>query len=235
MQYTVTAKECVMLRFVLPVALLAASAASAAERSFPVTGFDRVAATGSEDIAITTGKAPSVTATGPQDQLDHLDIRVEAGTLRIGHKGNSWGWNREGVKIRVTMAALKGVKLAGSGDVTADSGSGPEFTAELSGSGDLNITHIDSASAVFSTAGSGDIAAAGKCTSARVAISGSGDMNLGHLACADIDIRIAGSGDVSANATRTANVRISGSGDVKVTGGARCTSHTSGSGSVSCG
>ncbi|MEY2884753.1 MAG: hypothetical protein RL490_2477 [Pseudomonadota bacterium] len=227
-----------MLRRSATLALLAtlsACAASAAERSFPVTGFDKVSAAGSEDVVITTGKAASVVASGPTDVLDKLEVSVEGTTLKIRRKGNSWGWSNDKTVIRITMPALHGLSLAGSGDVTADKGSGPAFAAGLAGSGDLKIAQIDSPSVTISTSGSGDIMAAGRCDSAKVSIAGSGDIMLAGLQCKAVDIGIAGSGDVSAYATQTANVRISGSGDVKVSGGARCTSRTSGSGTVSCG
>ncbi len=225
-------------KFLIGAALLATAAgASAAERSFPVSGFDRVNASGSEDVTITTGKAASVVATGPSERLDHLDIRVEGGVLKIGHKGNNWGWgvNNDKTRITVTMPSLKGLRLSGSGDVTADKGSGPNFSVEVSGSGDVRIGSIDATEVALSTNGSGDIAAAGRCANLRVSISGSGDMALEGLSCANADIRIAGSGDVAASASTTAKVSVAGSGDVRIKGGARCSISKAGSGDVSCG
>lgn len=226
-----------MQRFLISALLLATAASvQAAELRVPVTAFQRVAASGSEDVTVITGKTPTVTAVGPQERLDRLDIRVEGDTLKIGHKKGSWSnWGRESVKITVTMPALFGASLAGSGDFTADGGSGPAFKVSLAGSGDVRVSRIDSPSVTLSTAGSGDIAASGKCGALKVSIAGSGDMDLVGLKCADADIGISGSGDVTTFATGTANVRISGSGDVKVSGGAKCQSRTSGSGSVSCG
>jgi hypothetical protein len=212
--------------------------ASAAERSFPATGFDKVWSSGSEDITIVTGKAASIVAVGPQARLDRLEIGVDSTTLRIGHEpGNSWRMgvgDREGVRITITMPALRGLHGSGSGDITADSGTGPVFEASLSGSGDVQILRLASPDVVLRTSGSGDIAAAGQCANAKVSTSGSGDMKLASLACTNTDIQITGSGDVAARATGLANVRISGSGDVTITGGARCMSRTSGSGDVTC-
>ena len=230
--------ESLSIVFLVATALTAGPAA-AAERSFPATGFDKVLASGSEDITIVTGKPASVVAVGPQKRLDALEIGVEGTTLRIDHKsGNSWsmGWgDREGVRITIIMPALYGLHASGSGDITADRGTGPAFDATLSGSGDIKITRIDSPEITLRTSGSGDIDAAGQCSNAKASISGSGDMRLANLACTNIDIVVSGSGDIAARATGTANVRISGSGSVNVTGGARCVSRTSGSGDVACG
>jgi hypothetical protein len=227
----------VSLVLLATTSLAAAAMAAPAERRFPVTGFEKVSASGSENITITTGKAASVVATGPQERLDNLDIRVDGSTLRIDHKKNtnrSWS-NSERVQIAITVPALLGVHASGSGDIMADNGSGPAFEGSLSGSGDLKIGRITSPQVTLRTSGSGDIMAAGQCTNAKVSTSGSGDIMLAGLACTNVDITISGSGDVAAHATGNADIRISGSGDVKITGGARCTSRTSGSGDVTCG
>lgn len=228
-----------MNRLLLSALLLAGAApAFAADKAFPVGAFNQVSASGSEDIIITTGKAVSVTATGPQERLDRLDIRVDGDTLKIGHKnGNSnWNWSSgDSVVIRVALPALHGVRMSGSGDVTADSGGGPAFVVSSAGSGDANVGRINSPSVTISTAGSGDVIAAGQCTTAKITVSGSSDINAAALKCVDADIGISGSGDVRLSATGNANIRISGSGDVVVTGGARCQSRTSGSGDVTCG
>jgi Putative auto-transporter adhesin, head GIN domain len=227
----------VSFAFLAATSLATAALAAPAERRFAVSGFEKVLASGSEDITITTGKTASVVATGPQERLDNLNIQVDGKTLKIDHKKNSnWSWGTDDkVQIVITMPALLGLHASGSGDIMADKGSGPAFEGTLSGSGNLKIDRIESPEVTLRTSGSGDIMAGGQCTNAKVSISGSGDMALGGLACTNVDIAISGSGDVIAHATGNANIRISGSGDVKITGGARCTSRTSGSGDVTCG
>lgn len=215
--------------------LTAATPALAAERSFPVTGFQMVAASGSEDITIATGKAVSVVATGADRDLDRLDIRVEDNTLKIGHKKGNWNnWSNDSVRIRVTMPALHGLRMSGSGDITADSGAGPAFSISASGSGDARVDRINSPAVRIATSGSGDVIATGKCTTIDIGVSGSSNIEAGGLQCTTAEVKISGSGDVNLYATGTANIRISGSGDVVVAGGAKCQSRSSGSGDVTC-
>lgn len=227
----------------LPIAVLAASLALTAAiaapvtRSFPATGFDKVLASGSEDVTITTGKAASVVATGPKERLDKLDIRVEGTTLKIGRERGSYSmsWrDDDSVRIAITMPALLGIHASGSGDITADRGSGAAFTGSSSGSGDLNIARIDSATPILRTSGSGNLTAAGQCTNGKFSTTGSGDLVLAGLGCTNVAVSTSGSGDVAVRATGAADIRITGSGDVTVTGGARCTSRTSGSGEPYC-
>jgi hypothetical protein len=246
-----------MTRLLISALLLATAApAMAADMSFPVGAFQKIAASGSEDLIVTTGKTVSVTATGPQERLDRLEIRVEGDTLRIGHKKGNWNsWGDDDVTIRVTLPVLHGLRVSGSGNASVDAGAGPDFALSVSGSGDVSIGRIASPAAAISvagsgdakvgtletqalaikTSGSGDVTAAGTCQTATISVSGSSTIDTAGLRCTDATIGISGSGDVRLHATGTAAVRISGSGDVVVTGGARCQVKTSGSGDVTCG
>jgi hypothetical protein len=224
-----------MKHLFLSALLLSAAPALAAERSFPVTAFEMVSASGAEDITIATGKAVSVVATGADRDLDRLDIRVEDNMLKIGYKKGNWNnWSNDSVKIRVTVPALHGLRMSGSGDITADSGAGPAFAISASGSGNARVDRINSPAVRISTSGSGDVTATGKCSTIDIGVSGSSDIDAGALQCVDAEVKISGSGDVKIYATGKANIRISGSGDVIVAGGARCQSRTSGSGDVTC-
>ncbi|MGL4541496.1 MAG: head GIN domain-containing protein [Polymorphobacter sp.] len=219
----------------LLVAAAASTAARAEERSFPVTGFDRLASSGSADITVTTGKVPSVRVEASKDTLDRLDIRVDGSTLRIGMKKNIWGnWNSGDIKIAVTVPMLRSVDLAGSGSLTVDRIKVPEFSASISGSGEASLPSLDADKVKLSIAGSGEFDAAGRCGDAHVNISGSGDVRIAKLQCATLHASIAGSGDLDAYATATANISVAGSGDVRVRGGAKCSTSKAGSGTVTC-
>lgn len=221
---------------VATVVLLAATAARAEERSFPVGSFDRLASSGSADVTVTTGKTPSVRVTASKDTLDRLDIRVEGSTLRIGMKKSTWGnWNSGDIKVMVTVPMLHGVDLAGSGTLSVDRIKVPEFSASISGSGEASLPSLDADKVKLSIAGSGEFDAAGRCGDARINISGSGDVRIGKLQCANLHVSIAGSGDLDAYATATANISVAGSGDARIRGGAKCSTSKAGSGTVTCG
>lgn len=231
-----------MIRIATATAILlatVATAASAAEQSFPVSNFDRIALGGSPNVTVTTGSAVSVRASGDQRALDRLDIRVEAGVLRIGNKnGSAWNWiggNSGPVRIAVTVPMLRGIEIGGSGSVAVDRIRVPAFVASIGGSGSMRIAALDSRDTSFSIAGSGNVEAAGRCETAKIDIAGSGRTRLGGLRCQTLSASVAGSGDIDANATQSAAVSLTGSGDVRIAGGARCSVSKHGSGSVVCG
>lgn len=214
--------------------LLAAAPALAAERNFPVGAFSEVTVSGSMDVAVRTGVATSVVATGDPADLERLDIRVQGDRLIISSKSGNWNSSsREGVRVAVGTQALSAAGLSGSGDLSVDRVRGP-FSGRISGSGDMRLPMVDSPELTLSVSGSGDILVAGRCGQGTISVTGSGDINASGLTCRTLSASVTGSGDVVARATESADLRATGSGDISVTGGARCTTRSTGSSNISC-
>lgn len=207
-------------------------------RNFAVANFTGVALKGSDDVVVREGAAFAVTATGPQDQLDKLEITVENGTLSVDREGSSWMNNSRGkaVQVTVTMPRLDRALLSGSGTMQVAKASGDSVSASVSGSGDLTIAEVTTKMLDLSVAGSGDLTIAkGVTEKGSYDIAGSGDVSASGVTATNVDLSIAGSGNIDANASGGASVSIVGSGDVKVTGGAKCATSKVGSGDVTCG
>jgi hypothetical protein len=212
----------------------------AAQRDMPVAGaFDRIALSGSPDVVVTVGAAASVRAEGETEQLDRLEITNVGGELRIGLRNTSGSWfswgHHRGLTIHVTLPALAGASIAGSGDMRIDRVQGPAFAGSVTGSGGMNIANLTADTASFTITGSGDITAAGRARQASASLTGSGDLRLAQLETEAATLALAGSGDIGIRATQTAAVELRGSGDIIVAGPARCTINKSGSGDVRCG
>lgn len=208
-------------------------------RSFDLVGFEQVALRGSDDVHVVTGKSFSVSATGPQSELDQLEIEVDGDTLKVGRKSTSpWhiGWSRDskGVVVTVTMPSIRGARLAGSGDMTVEGATADVFKGSLAGSGDLKLGNVQAKAVELNLAGSGDIEVSGKTGLVKISGAGSGDVRAKALEAETADISLAGSGSVGARATGDASVSILGSGDVEISGTNKCKTSKLGSGSVTC-
>lgn len=204
-------------------------------RDFQVGQFETVSLAGSHNVIVTVGGAPSVRAEGDTAVLERLDIRVEGGELRIGtQRGFSFrGPGR--VTIHVTTPSLRGAEIAGSGDMQVSALQTQRFEGEIAGSGNLILQQLRAEAAEFEIAGSGNVRAAGQVRDAKVEVMGSGNADLSGLQAQDADVSIAGSGDARMHASGAARVSIMGSGNVTVAGGARCNVSKMGSGDVRCG
>lgn len=207
-------------------------------RSFGVRGFDRISLRGSDNVVVRVGSAESVTATGPKDVLDKLEITVIDGELRVGREKRwSMGWSAEGkpAVITVTLPRLRGAAVAGSGDMQVDRAQATSFSGSIAGSGNLTIGSLQADAASISIAGSGDASMKGQARSLDISVAGSGNLNGAGLRSERAKINVAGSGNVEAYAEAEADVSIVGSGDVTLAGKAKCRVSKMGSGEVRCG
>ncbi|MGI4731894.1 MAG: head GIN domain-containing protein [Janthinobacterium lividum] len=208
---------------------------SGPSRHYAVADFTAVAATGSDDVDVRTGGGFSVRAEGDPAVLDHLRIRRDGDTLRIGRE-SGWHPTASGsAKVFVTMPRIAEADVTGSGSIVVDKVAGGSFKGNTTGSGDLTIHGLTVDKLALSIAGSGDMALTGRARSLDVAIAGSGSIDGAGLVAGSGNVNIAGSGGVRARVEGSANVAMMGSGDVDLGGRARCTISKMGSGTVTCG
>lgn len=203
-------------------------------RNFAASGFDKVKLAGSDDVRVVIGPAFAVSATGPQKILDALDIRVEGDTLKVGRTSKMWSFNKGSAVVTVTMPAIKGASLAGSGNLDVAQADGSAFEANLGGSGNLNVARVAVEALSVNLAGSGDVKIAGNAKAVDVSLAGSGDVRVDETSAEQANISIAGSGSVDARVSGSATVSMLGSGDVTITGTSNCQTTKIGSGSVTC-
>ena len=209
-------------------------------RNYQVGAFDKIEVAGPYDVTVRTGSGPTVTASGPEKAVEQLVVEVEGDKLVIHSKERhgrwfSWGSHNFGnTTVQVTVPALSGAAIAGSGGISIDKIKGDTFNGAVGGSGDLTLGSLEVQSLKLAIGASGDIRASGQAASADYSIAGSGDIDARGLKSEIAEASIAGSGSIRAQATGTANLKIMGSGDITLTGGAKCTTSKMGSGDISC-
>lgn len=213
-------------------------AGPATTQNFDLKGFAGVKVAGPDDVTIRQGDAFSISAKGPRNEIDELDIKLDGDVLAIGRKrgGFSFGsHDSAGVQIEITMPKLVALRLTGSGAIDADAVDGDAVEAVVTGSGDLKVAKLTAKSAKLSISGSGDIeVGGGTIGTGDYGVTGSGNIDAGALVADTLDVSITGSGDVDAHATGAADVNILGSGDAKIGGGGKCTTKALGSGTATC-
>ena len=226
-----------MIRLFAAAVLVAAAPVAAAERTFRVGAFDKLALEGSPEVVVTTGRAVGVHATGDAEMLDRLDVRVEGGVLKIGHK-------RDGGELvvgdpqpdpfhdhRADAARRRRRRIGRRYDRPRQ---GPRLRRQYRRVGVAPRRSARRRRGELQHLGVGDDAAAGRCGTGSAKIAGSGDLKLAALKCATLSASIAGSGSIDAYATQTATLATMGSGDIRLAGGARCTVSSAGSGKAHC-
>ena len=200
--------------------------------------FDRILVTGPDTVMVTLGGEFSVRARGEDDAVGALTMTVVDRELRIGRSDWQGGESRRkgrDVLINVTMPAIRGASVTGSGDLRIDRATGDSLAVSLDGSGDLRIGAVQVQRLDMAARGSGDMWLSGQVASARLTQSGSGDVRADGLKAQSADLSVAGSGDVGLGSDGKASVSVTGTGDVRIRGNAQCSISRSGTGDVECG
>jgi hypothetical protein len=234
--------------FLLPLAAAAAGAAAAPddagippdgrgpERRYDARDFTRVTLAGSDSVDVRVGGGFAVRAAGDPRVLDRLRIVREGDTLVIGRRPGSWiDGARGAARLLVTMPAIAGAGVTGSGNLTIDRVQGRAFRGAVAGSGDLRLPRVAVDDLSLAIAGSGDVAATGVARALSARLAGSGRLVAPQLVARTATVALTGSGDVQANVRGAATVRLTGSGDVDLGPAARCDTRRTGSGTVRCG
>ena len=228
-----------MIRFALGLTLLMSNAASANERGYSVTDFDRIRVTGPFKVTLETGKAPSARATGSPQAIERVQIQVQGRTLIISPNRNSWGgWAGNApaaATIKVTTPGLREASVDGSGSLSINRMRGLRLVLAQQGASELNVAAIETDRLDLGTYGTGRIVIAGTTKQLSATGRGVSSVDASALKSSDLQLGWESAGEARFVASRTAKITATGSGNVTVSGPATCTVNATGNGEVRCG
>ena len=201
-----------------------------------VGAFDAVALSGDFKVFVRPGASDKVEVKTDRNLLSYIETKVVDGskgrTLEISPK-RGYSLNAKGSPvITLDMRQLRGLSIAGSGDIRVEPMKTGNLEASIAGSGDLRVQGLEADHVTLRVAGSGDMQVHGKANALSVSVAGSGDVKTRELVVDEAKVSISGSGDVTVAPTRKLDVRIAGSGDVGSVGSPESSLSNAGSGSV---
>jgi hypothetical protein len=215
-------------------ALLASASANAAERSFTVTGFDRIRIDGPYKVRLTTGVAPFARATGSAAALNGVSIEVQGKTLIVRKSPSGWGgYPGEGpgpIDISLGTHELTTAWLNGAGSLAIDKAKGMSFDLNLQGAGSVTIGRLTVDRLRAGISGSGSAVVGG--TAAEI-VRGTSTFDGSAFTAKDVTLGAEGNAVVKLTATNTAKVDALGIATVELGGRPACTLRAVGSAVVS--
>ena len=220
-------------------AVSAAAPASAAERRFTITDFDRIQVDGPYDVTLATGRAGAATATGSNAALDRVSIEVQGRTLRIRPSSSTWGGYPGGriepLKIAVATHELRGAALSGPGSIAIDKARAMRFDVAVAGSGRIGIGSVEADHLTVGLMGSARISLGGKAKELVATVQGAGDLDARQLMAEEAKVNADTAGNIAIAVRRAADVTATGQGDTTIIGNPSCNVKGLASGRVACG
>jgi hypothetical protein len=196
-----------------------------------VADFDQVSVSGAGELKLSQGDEESLTIEADDNLLPFITSEVSHGHLSIGPRNVNLHSSRT-IVYRLKLKNLRDLHLSGSLHAEADGIKTDRLAFKISGSGKVNIAHLEAQTLSASISGSGSTYASGHADKQEINISGSGNHHASELQCAQAAAHISGSGHASLWVTESLTASISGSGHVEYRGTPRVDAHISGSGRV---
>lgn len=228
-----------MLRpIVLAAALsLVPSATLAAERSYSVTGFDRIRVEGPYAVTLSVGRAPSARASGSPQALDAVRIEVQGRTLVVRQNRTSGMGTSSGSLGPVTIALsthdLTAGWLSGAGTLEIDRLKGLSPSLEVTGSGAIQVGDVSADKLTVGITGAGSAKLSGKAKTVTAIVRGASRLDAEALTAKDAIIAVQGPSSVSMAVTNAADLSASGTGQINLSGNPACKQRVTGSVQVS--
>ncbi len=227
-------KKSLLLAVLLVVAAQVSQAQDTYRETRDHSGFSEVAFAVSGEVFIDLGDTYSVVLEGDREYIREIETKVYGDELRI--KRDKWfdSGNKK-VVVRITMPALDGISVSGSGKVTVnDPLRGEDLDIGISGSGKAFLKDVSLQEAECSISGSGSLIIDGSGTvgSLEINISGSGDYLGEATRVGTLEANISGSGSCRCYVTEMLRAAISGSGSIIYSGNPKIDAAVSGSGKV---
>jgi hypothetical protein len=199
--------------------------------SAALTQFDM---SGPLQVEVRVGPAPSLQVEADSNLLPLIRTDASGPALRVWVEGNVRTNNS--LRVIYTTPQLGQIRASGSGRLLASGFNGAPLTLTKSGSGDSELTGKVS-SLTMQLSGSGSVnASALQSGNANLDLSGSGRLNMGTISAEAVNVKLRGSGALQASGAATnLTARVTGSGSVNLMALAseRADLATTGSGEIS--
>jgi hypothetical protein len=184
-------------------ALLMPLALAGTSKTYPVGAFDRIEVSAGIELKVRDGAPQSVVARAEDDDFDHLEIKVDDGTLVVGrpHRWYLLDWfDDTHYTVDVTVPQLRGVRASSSARAEIAGAISRDAQISASSSGRVQVAEVSGGKVAVEVSSSGRLEfGVVKGDALSVEASSSGQVNIGELRVPMVDIRVSSSAEVEAN------------------------------------
>lgn len=177
-------------------------AAQAETRSYDVEAFTAVKAATGVNVDIKVGPAQSISADGPDGEMDRLQIISKSGRLVVKRKSKKrWGWNwgdDSNFNVTITMPELNSIDVSSGASVDAEG--------------------VNSERVILDASSGADIDVGGTCGIVSADASSGADINARDLVCREASADVSSGASIDVHATERFDGDASSGGGISVHG-----------------
>ncbi len=200
-----------------------------------VADFSKIEVAMAADVYLKESPDYAVEVHASQNLQDIIETKVAGNKLTIELQKKACLKGTNNINIYISAPHFRGLSVSGSGAIEATTQlNSPDFDVDISGSAKVKIDSLVADNFSANISGSGDlfIVSLNTLTTQEINISGTGDIDAFGMPTLNADINISGSGNCDVHVIDRLKARISGSGKVRYMGAPVVDSDVSGSGTI---
>ena len=163
-----------------------------------IGAFENIISNASFEVEFTQRDVQKVMIQGDPAQIENVNLAYMGNTLIVGSKENT--------DVRDVKVIIEAPNL---------------LCAVASGSGDIEVKYLDNLNFTATVTGAGDIELTGTCDKAEYTVTGSGDIDAEEFRVEYLNATVTGSGSIDCRCTETLNANVVGSGEIEIHGPTR--------------
>lgn len=168
-------------------------------KTYDLKDFDKIDVAGVYELHVNVGGDYAIEISGPQTQMDRVEVSVSNGELRLDERQHETHWrNHRSLTATITVPALSAVDISGVVDGEIKGVASDSFSSDISGVGHMEID--------------------GTCGRLKADVSGVGELNAEDLKCKNVDVEVSGVGKASVYASEAVKASVNGMGEIRVSG-----------------
>ncbi len=175
------------------------------------------------EVIVTKGNSCQVVAFGRSEDLEKLEVEVEAGTLKFDMDA-AWSWwgytkNHKKIRLAITMPRLKAADFSGASHVKLIGFTDEEqMNLNISGASKLDAKSLNADKLVLELSGASHVQSSGRVGKLEAGLSGASHLNAQELMSRDVDIEASGASHVQISVQKTMQVNASGASKIEYAG-----------------
>lgn len=222
-------------------------------REFSFEGFNMIKVRQAHEAYITPGEDFSIIATGPEEEIGRLELRMVDSELIIDNESGYYCWfcRNQGVRFDITMPALVALEGSGATKLEAADFSGQDFDLDLSGASQgkfelaydmfdilvsgaskLDLSLSTSTLVDLDVSGASRAKITGQAERLETEASGASQISTRDLEVSEATADASGASDIELRVSETLEAEASGGSRIRYQGKPQVTENTSGGGKV---
>jgi len=200
------------------------------EKTYALTGFDRLDIGSAFSVAVQAGPVFAVVAEGDRRNLDDLDVYVSKGTLLARYRTSRI--RKHQTSLLITMPTVRGVEFSGASQSTITGFTNlSELSIELSGAAEAEFTG-EAARITTDLSGSSTLQLNGRGTALSAKVGGASYLQAFSYPVSEAGINASGASKASVSVSNTLVVDANGASTVRYRGTPTVRQHVSGASTV---